>query len=132
MYHRIRQVRTTKYLRYNALYVPDTDNFPEPREAREDRRGNVTSAGLDPDTWKELENWRTERRLKRSEATRRLIRTGLTGEAARRRPILGAGVVAGFVYTLVYLIGATDALAVVGGGYIAATILWALVPDWRD
>lgn len=58
----------------------ETDNFPEPRDPGPDRRDNVASAGLDPDTWEELEAWRTERRLKRSEATRRLIRTGLDAE----------------------------------------------------
>lgn len=57
--------------------MAETDDFPEPREPGPDRRDNVASAGLDPDTWEELEAWRTDRRLKRSEATRRLIRAGL-------------------------------------------------------
>lgn len=109
----------------------ETDDFPEPREPGPDRRDNVASAGLDPDTWTELEGWRTERRLKRSEATRRLIRTGLRGEPARRRPIAAAGAVAGVVYLLVYLFGNDAALTVVGGAYMAFTLLWAVEPHWR-
>ena len=57
--------------------MAETDDFPEPRDAGPDRRDNVASAGLDPDTWDELEGWRVDRRLKRSEATRRLVRAGL-------------------------------------------------------
>jgi hypothetical protein len=55
----------------------ERNDFPSPREPGPDRRDNVTSAGLDPDTWHDLEAWRTESGLKRSEATRRLIKTGL-------------------------------------------------------
>jgi hypothetical protein len=62
----------------------ETQDFPEPRDAGPDRRDNVASAGLDPDTWDELEAWRTERRLKRSEATRRLIRAGLDADTDDR------------------------------------------------
>ena len=60
--------------------MPQTDDFPQPREPGPDRRDNVASTGLDPDTWTELEEWRTENQLKRSEAVRRLIRTGLEAE----------------------------------------------------
>ena len=66
----------------------ESRDFPETREAKPDRRGNVASAGLDPDDWDELEAWRVERRLSRSEATRRLIRQGLeaaTDEQWRER-----------------------------------------------
>lgn len=110
----------------------ETDDFPEPREPGPDRRDNVTSAGLDPDTWTELEDWRTDRGLKRSEATRRLIRAGLRPESARRRPIAAAGGAAGVVFILVYLFGNDAALTVVGGTYIVFTLLWAVVPGWRD
>jgi hypothetical protein len=48
------------------------------REAGGERRDNVTSAGLEPSTWNELEQWRDREQItSRSEATRRLIRAGL-------------------------------------------------------
>lgn len=53
---------------------------PEPtekREAGERRRDNLIQVGVDPDTWKEFEDWRVERELSPSEAARRLIRDGL-------------------------------------------------------
>jgi hypothetical protein len=46
----------------------------------------VASTGLDPDTWTELEEWRTERGLKRSEGTRRLLITGLEAEKEEEPP----------------------------------------------
>lgn len=77
--------------------MAETDDFPEAREAGSDRRDNVASAGLDPDTWDELEAWRVDRRLKRSEATRRLIRTSLDatddGDTLRDRLGLAFGVI---------------------------------------
>jgi hypothetical protein len=109
--------------------MAETDDMPEPREPGPDRRDNVASAGLDPDTWRDLEAWRVDRRLKRSEATRRLLRAGLRGASGQRRPILIGGTAAGAGFALIYALnGTTVALAVVGGIYIAATILWALAP----
>ena len=80
----------------------------------------------------EPEGRRTDREMKRGEATRRLNRAGLRPEAARRRPIAAAGGAACVVVILVYLFGNDASLTVVGGTYIVFTLLWAVVPGWRD
>jgi len=108
----------------------ETDDFPEPREAGPDRRDNVASAGLDPDTWDDLEAYRTERRLSRSEGTRKLIREGLYGD--NRDPIQLAGSIAGLAYAAAYLTDSLSITAVVGGAYIAGTLIWAIWPNLSD
>jgi hypothetical protein len=108
----------------------ETDDFPEPRDAGPDRRDNVASAGLDPDTWDDLEQWRTERRLSRSEGTRKLIREGLYGD--NRDPIRLAGVIAGAVWTGAVLTNAPGSAMLVGGAYIGGTLIWASYPNVTD
>lgn len=74
--------------------MPQTDDFDSIREPGPDRRDNVASAGLDPDTWVELEQWRAERGLSRSEGTRRLLRAGIdaqTDDSLTARLSLGLG-----------------------------------------
>lgn len=100
--------------------MDESKDFPEPREAKADRRGNVTSTGLDPDDWDELEAWRVDRRLSRSEATRRLIRRGLEA-TDKSEPNLTD-----------QLISAAGAAVLVGYGVLAAsagetTLAWQYV-----
>jgi hypothetical protein len=110
--------------------MAETDDFREPRPAGPDRRDNVASAGLDPDTWDELEEWGTDRRLSRSEATRKLIRAGLdaeTGTGWRDR--------AGSAFALVVVTG-YPTIAAAGGateiavGWIAVVALAVLFEPW--
>jgi len=103
----------------------ESGDFPEPREAKADRRGNVTSAGLDPDDWDRLEQWRTERRLSRSEATRRIIRRGLDTTDSTRQAVSLASGVAGAAYIAAYVFAGTTAAGLVGGAYIVVTLLWS-------
>ena len=108
----------------------ETDDFPEPRDAGPDRRDNVASGGLDPDTWDELETWRTERRLKRSEATRQLLRAGLDAETGggwrdRAGSAFAALLVTGYP-TLAAANGATD----LATGWIALVVAAVLFEPW--
>lgn len=107
----------------------ENNDFPDPREAGPDRRDNVASAGLDPDTWDDLEAWRTDRRLKRSEATRQLIRQALYGDE-RDTVRLGAAV-AGIAFIAASAAGeaAPTATTIVGGAYIAGTLIWSAWPS---
>lgn len=100
----------------------ETRDFPEPREPGPDRRDNVASAGLDPDTWAELEKWRTDRRLKRSEATRRLLRAGLDRE--RRDTVAARAAVS---VSLATLMGLTTVLGA-SGHLIQAAVLTTFTP----
>jgi len=54
----------------------------ERREAGPQRRDNILTVGLHPDTWREFEDWRVERDLEPSEAARRLLRRGLDEDTA--------------------------------------------------
>lgn len=49
----------------------------ERREAQANRRDNLIQAGVDPDTFRDFEDYRLERGLSAAEATRRLIRAGM-------------------------------------------------------
>lgn len=76
------------------------------REAKKDRRDNVASAGLDPSTWNELEQWRRDNQItSRSDAVRRLIRDGLdaqTGDSLQQRAAVAASI-AVITLTPIYL-----------------------------
>lgn len=106
--------------------MAETDEFPSPREPGPDRRDNVASAGLDPDTWEDLEEFRVEHRLKRSEATRRIIREHFA--ARERSAIQLLGSLAGVAYIAAMLWANTQVAAIVGGSYIVVTLLWASSP----
>ena len=78
---------------YNNMgETPEIDT----REAKKDRRDNVASAGLDPSTWDELEQWRRDNQVtSRSDAVRRLIRDGLdaqTPDSIQQRAAVAASV----------------------------------------
>lgn len=55
----------------------EPSEITERRDAGEHRRDNLIQVGVDPDTWRDFEDYRVERDLTPSEAARRLIRAGL-------------------------------------------------------
>ena len=91
----------------------------ETREAGTDRRDNVASAGLDPGTWNELEQWRVDEGItSRSDAVRRLIRDGLdaqTPDTFRQRVLVAASLaVIMLIPIMMYRLG--------GWPYVAALV----------
>ena len=68
------------------------------RDAGQQRRQNVASAGLEPGTWNDLEQWREETGIgSRSNAVRKLIRDGLdaqTPDGIKQRVITAASLTA--------------------------------------
>lgn len=58
----------------------ETADTEEMREPGEKQRDNIVNGALHPDTFREFEKYRVEHELNSSEATRRLIRTGLDAE----------------------------------------------------
>ena len=105
------------------------DDFGETRPAGPDRRDNVASAGLDPDTWDELEEYRTDHRMSRSETTRQLIRDGLDGPD--RTTAAGISVALGIAYAAGVTIGSYQFGAIIGGVHIVAILGWSLYGELR-
>jgi ABC-type transport system involved in Fe-S cluster assembly fused permease/ATPase subunit len=103
------------------------------REAKKDRRDNVASAGLDPSTWNDLEEWRRDEQItSRSDAVRRLIRDGLeaqTPDTLRQRVIVAVSV-AVITLTPVYLY-ITAGLTYVGV-IVVITMLYVLAQPQVD
>lgn len=104
----------------------------QPREPGNDRRDNVVSAGLSPDTFEDFEQYRVSEGINNSsDALRRLIREGLgpdhTRREARTLALLGAVAYVGGYVTL-----GTTGGSVVGGSVILALLLWSFWPVIAD
>ena len=112
--------------------MAETDDFREPRPAGPDRRDNVASAGLDPDTWDELEEWGTDRRLSRSEATRKLIRAGLDAETDTGWRNRAGGAVALLIATGYPTLAAANGATGIAAGWIALVVGAVLFDPWID
>lgn len=109
----------------------ETDDFRTPTEAGPDRRDNVASAGLDPDTWDELEAWGTDRRLSRSEATRKLIRAGLEAKNTDWRD--RAGTAFALLIAMSYpTLAAANGSPIFAAGWIALVVVAVLIQPWID
>lgn len=108
--------------------MAQTDDLQSARDPGPDRRDNVASAGLDPDTWVELENWRVDRGLSRSEGTRRLLRAGLeaeTDDGLTARALAGFGL--GLLTVGAALLGASGQLRV--ATYLGIAIAIGVIAD---
>jgi hypothetical protein len=88
------------------------------------------STRLTPQMHEELEEWREERELGRTEALRQLVEDGLTED---RQPIKLASFMAAVAFLLLS-VGSegTSGGYTIGGIYIAVTLLWASWPDIRN
>lgn len=104
-------------------------------EAGDERRDNVTSAGLEPSTWRRLEQYREDREItSRSEATRRVIRAGLdeiypqdSGVSVLDQLITGAAVVLLLGYPVA---AATTGETATAWGYIGVLAVLAFLQPW--
>jgi len=120
-------------VRYNSLYVPETTEI-DTREPGEKKRNNVASAGLPPDLWRDLEEYREENEIpKRSDAVQRLLTKALADdEAKRREPVAYISGVFGMLYITIYEWGNPSSLGMIFGIYLVVMLWWSLAPAFRD
>lgn len=101
----------------------------EPREPGTDRRDNVVSAGLSPDTFEDFEDYRVENNIPNSsDALRRLVREGLDPHDKTLGQLSRASFVAGIAYLTVLFAVDAAAAGAVGGAYISALLIWSSYP----
>jgi hypothetical protein len=104
------------------------------REPGEKKRNNVASAGLPPDLWRDLEEYREENEIpKRSDAVQRLLTEALADdEAERREPVAYISGVFGLLYIAIYQWGNPSSLDMILGIYLVVMLWWSLAPVFRD
>lgn len=96
----------------------------ETREPGEHARDNIITVGVNPDTFREFEEYRVERELKPSEAARRLLRAGIENERSNStldafgKGLIIAGIIGialGAAESDILFIAASAVAAVLGG-----------------
>lgn len=101
--------------------MPKTADLDKKREPGENQRDNIVNGALHADTFREFEEYRVSNELTSSEATRRLIRSGLENQERQLGPLIYGLGIGGSVGVIFGIGGSLDA-----GGLITAVLFLAI------